>query len=403
MSLNERSASPPIREAAFGLRLREVYRRYWRDYPVPANLKLTWSFGVLVAVSLGVLTLSGIWLGMYYRPTMGGAGLSIAQFSHDVPLGWLIHDLHRDGSTMLFGVVYVELLRGIRYGSYRNGRERAWIIEVVRFFMFLWVGLYGFIMTGGADAYWIARAMERHLTAVPLLGPAMAHICLGGLLIGNATLPHIGFAHEAMGFLVLLIAALGFAASRAAPPANPDGIVALQPDNLVPQFPAYTGTVLTALILFGLIFAAIIAVSPSLGQPPGNEIIGAPLGAPVTVTPPWFLLGFQGLIEAGQRLGVAGWFTVTASFVLFGALPWLDRGTVASCRYRPLYGGFVWVLQMNWIVLSIAAAQPATGAWALVTTVTGIYCFVHFLILTPLITVLEPTHPVPLRITQRTV
>jgi quinol-cytochrome oxidoreductase complex cytochrome b subunit len=385
------------------LSLGAIYRRYWRDYPVPANLKLTWSFGVLVAVALGVLTLSGIWLGVYYVPTARGAGLSIAEFSRDIPFGWLIHDLHRDGTTMLFGVVYIELLRGISYGSYRNRRERAWIIEVVRFFMFLATGFCGFVMTGGADADWSAMIMARHLAAIPLFGPAIAHVFLGGLVTGTVALPRVTMAHEAMGFLVLLVAALGFAASRAAPPANPDGIVSLAPDNLVPQFPAYAGKVLTALILFGLIFAAIIAVAPGLGQPPGNEIIGVPTVMPLNVTPPWFLLGFHGLVRAGQSLGVAAWFTIAASFALLGALPWLDRGTVASRRYRPLYGGFVWILQIDWIVLSIAAAKPATGAWPAVTDITAAYFFVHFLILTPLITLLEPTHPVPLRITQRTV
>ena len=381
------------------LSLGAVYRRYWRDYPVPANLKLSWSFGVLVAVALGVLTISGIWLGVYYVPTTQGAGLSITEFSRDIPFGWLIHDLHRDGTTMLFGLVYIELLRGISYGSYRNQREAAWIIEVVRFFMFLMIGFCGFVMTGGADAYWSAMIMVRHLAAIPLFGPTIAHAFLGGLV----TLPRIAIAHEVIGLLVLLVAALGFAASRAAPPANPDGIVSLAPDNLVPQFPAYTGKVFTALILFGLIFAAIIAFVPGFGQPPGNEIIGAPMTMPANVTPPWFLLGFHGLVRAGQSLGVAAWLTVAASFALLGALPWLDRGTVASRRYRPLYGGFVWVLQIDWIVLSISAAKPATGAWPTVTDITAAYCFAHFLILTPLVTLLEPTHPVPLRITQTTV
>ncbi len=385
------------------LPLRAIYRRYWRDYPVPANLKLTWSFGILVATALGVLTLSGIWLGFYYVPTAQGAALSIAELTRGIRFGWLIRDLHRDGTTMLFGVVYIELLRGIYYGAYRNRRELAWIIEVVRFFVFLALGFLGFAMTGGADADGSVVMMARHLAAIPLFGHAISHGFLGGFGIDKTTLPRIAMAHEAIGFLVLLIAALGFAASRAAPPANPDGIVSLVPHNLEPQFPAYAGRMFTAFILFGLIFAAIIAFAPGLGQPLGNGIIGSPMAMQVDPAPPWFLLGFHGLARAGQSIGAPTWFIVVASLALLGALPWLDRGTVASRRYRPLYGGFVWILQVDWIVLSIAAAKPATGPWPAVIDIASGYFFAHFLILTPLITLLEPTHAVPLRITQRTV
>lgn len=397
MDKSESEAAPGWLETR--LPLCAVWLTQWRDHLVPANLTLVWSFGVLVAVALGVLTLSGIWLGFAYVPTTQGAALSIERYTRAVNFGWLIRDLHRDGATMLFGVVFIELFRGIYYGSYRNRRELAWIIEVVRFFAFLAVGFFGFAMTGGAVADAAVTIMAAHIAAIPLFGSALAHWFLGGFMVGSATAPRLAMAHEAIGFLVLLIALLGFMASRAAPPANPDGIAVPDPRDMVPQS-AYAGKLFTAFMIFALIFAVIVAFAPGLGQPAGMSLT-SPMAMPVQPVPPWYLLGFHGLARAGQSAG-GGTLLTVAALVLLGALPWLDQGIVASGRYRPLYAGFVIVLAIDWVVLSVAAAQPATGIWPAVIDIATIYVFVHFIVITPLVTMLERAHPVPARIARRT-
>lgn len=377
-----------------------LWRRQWRDHLVPANLTPVWSFGVLVAVALGVLTLSGVWLGFAYVPTARGAALSIDRYTRETNFGWLIRDLHRDGATMLFGVVFIEVIRGIYFGSYRNRRELAWIIEIVRLFAFQTMGFLGFAMTGSAASRAAVTIMARHIAAIPLFGAALAHWFLGGFTIGPATAPRLAMAHEALGFLVLLIAALGYAASRAAAPANPDGIGALDPRDLAPQS-AYAGKLFAAFIIFALIFAVIVTFAPGLGFPHGGGLTG-PLALPVRPVPPWYELGFHGLARAGQTPG-GGTLLTVAAFVLLAALPWLDRGVVASGRYRPVYGGFVLILAIDWAVLSVAAARQATGIWPAVIDITAFYFFLHFIVITPLVTALERAHPTPSRIARRTV
>lgn len=397
-------SNTPIDEARAGwfearLPVRAWYGRHWRDYPVPANLPFAWSFGVLVALALAVLTLTGIWLGLAYVPGRHAA-MSIVTYTRDVPFGWLIADLHRDGTTMLFLVVYCELFRGIFFATYRNQRELVWIIEVVRFAVFLAIGFFGFVMLAGPAAQAAMLIMADHLASLPVFGRLLARDFLGGTTLNALTMPRMAMSHVAIGFLVLLIAALGFAAARLAPPANPDGIAVVDPRDLVAHS-AYGARLFTAVLVFALILALIITVAPGLGYPTG-PVLPAPMGMPLQVTPPWFLLIFHGFARAGQTPGGGAFLTIVA-FVVLGGLPWLDRGAVASGRYRRVYAGFVLLLAMDVVLLAIAAAQPARGVWPAVIDVTTIWFFAHFLVVTPLVTTLETPRTVPARLTRRVV
>jgi ubiquinol-cytochrome c reductase cytochrome b subunit len=376
-----------------------VYRRHWSDGLVPASQPLSWSVGPLVGVALAVLTLSGIWLGLAYQPSLSGAARSIADYTRNVPFGWLIRDLHRVGTTMLFGVLFVELFRGAFYGTYRNGRELAWIIGIVRLFACMAVGFLGFAMTGSPAAQGALLIMQAHLAAIPLFGHLVGPAFLGGAGLTAATGPRIAMAHEAIGFLVLLIAALTIVASRAAPPANPDGIATPDPRDLLPRS-AQAGQYFTAFLIFALIFAAILAFNPGLGTPK-TPVLPAALAIPLRVTPPWYLLVFHGFARMGGSPG-GGLLLTVAAFLLLGALPWLDRGAVASCRYRPVYAGFLVLLAVDLVLLGIAASEPGRGLWPAVIDITAIYAFAHFLIITPLVTMLETPHEVPARLSRRT-
>lgn len=364
-------------------------QRQFLDYRVPVNLNAFWSFGLLVAFSLAVLTVTGIWLSLYYVPGPRQAFDSIQYILRNVPFGWLIRDLHLDGTTMLFGAVYIELFRGIYYGTYRNGRSAVWLLEVLRFFLLLCTGFFGFVMVFGAASYASLMIMAAHLGA-------LGRILLAGYGVNPATMPRIETLHLLAGLLALGVAAVGFAASRAAGTANPDGIPAVAEADRIPLHPYYTMRALFALVVFMFIFAIIFTFQPNFAglheAAPGTPA----LALPIDPLPPWYMLGFHGLARAAGSFGFGTFLTILA-FLLLAALPWLDRGTVASCRYRPSYRGFVWVLALDWILLSFGAALPPTHIATIICEAATIYFFLHFIIITPLVTGFGRTRPVPPR------
>ena len=384
------------------LPVRGWFRRGVLEMRVPANFSPLWSLEMLVWAALAALTLTGIWIGLYYVPTASGAFDSIDAIRRGVQFGWLMLDLHSVAATMLFAVVYVMLYRGLWYGTYRGRREVAWLIEVVRFVLLLAIGFFGFTMIGGPASEAAVRAMAAHLAALPLVGPALRTAYLGGFTATPATAQHLAMAHESLGFLVLLVAALGVAASRVAAPANDHGLYPLDAGDLRPLHPRFTMTVFVTLIGFAVITMLLVGFDPSVGEAPGNvPVTVGPgmlgLSAPAVATPPWYLLGFHGLaMFAGGPGGGAGLTIVL--WILLGAMPWLDRGRVASGRFRPVYAGFVFLLGIDWVVLSIAAGSSGGGAWPVVIDLTTIWLFVHFLVVVPLVTAWERTDPVPARL-----
>ena len=87
------------------------------------------------------------------------------------------------------------------------------------------------------------------------------------------------------------------------------------------------------------------------------------------------------------------------SAVLF-ILPWLDRSPVRSCKFRPVYKWFFWVLLIACIALGWAGQEAAEGVPLFVSRIATAYYFFHFLILLPLLGVMERPKPLPASISE---
>jgi ubiquinol-cytochrome c reductase cytochrome b subunit len=377
-------------------------RRLLRDYlifaPVPTDFSLGACLEPLIWGALLTLTFTGIWLGLFYHASPHGAFMSLQTIMRAVPFGWLIRDLHRTGVTILFALAYMQLFRALRLGLYRDGRELAWIVSIVRFATFLFLGVLGFIMIDGAASAALSTDLAAHLATIPIIGTGLAQAFLGAAEgRSSPDLTRIAMAHIAIGFLLLLIAGLTSLTQRLAPPANRDGLPRLDPRDLVAFHPSASARLFAAAIVTGLVFFALILAAPHVQSSRLNAIPAGPLALPLHLDLPWYLLGFAGLAHVGRTLG-DGTMLIAALLILLAALPWLDRSAAAAARYRPWHRRALWLLATAWILLSIGADQR-TALWALITDLSAFYVIAHFLLLTPLISLLEQPKPVPSRLT----
>jgi quinol-cytochrome oxidoreductase complex cytochrome b subunit len=83
-----------------------------------------------------------------------------------------------------------------------------------------------------------------------------------------------------------------------------------------------------------------------------------------------------------------------AIFILF-LLPWLDTSKVRSARFRPLYKQFFWIFVADAIVLGYIGAQPPEGMFLIIGRIATAYYFIHFLIIMPLLGLVETPKPLP--------
>jgi ubiquinol-cytochrome c reductase cytochrome b subunit len=76
-------------------------------------------------------------------------------------------------------------------------------------------------------------------------------------------------------------------------------------------------------------------------------------------------------------------------------LPWLDRSRARSARFRPIFKWFFWVLVADCARLTYVGAHPPEGNFILWGRIGTFWYFFHFLILVPLLGVLERPLPLP--------
>src|SRR5262245_34153153 len=148
------------------------------------------------------------------------------------------------------------------------------------------------------------------------------------------------------------------------------------------------------LSLFFIVFAWFVYYVPNYLGHPDNYIPANPSVTPMHIVPEWYYLPFYAILRAiPSKLG--GVMALGASIVVLAFLPWLDTSRVRSGRYRPLYRQFFWVFVAVCIGLGWLGSKPAEGGYVIAARVLTAYYFIHFLIILPLLGVLETTKPVP--------
>jgi ubiquinol-cytochrome c reductase cytochrome b subunit len=172
----------PIREAA--------------EHPVPRNTA-SW-FYVFGSAALTIFLLqlvSGILLALIYVPSAGEAWSSLQALNHQVMLGWFIRAMHGWGSNFMVAIVLIHMTQVFLFGAHKYPRELTWVVGVFLLLMTLGMAFTGQIMRFDQDAYWGLGIGASIASRVPIIGPAVVKMMLGGPIIAGATLSRFFALH----------------------------------------------------------------------------------------------------------------------------------------------------------------------------------------------------------------
>src|SRR3954470_21894862 len=137
-------------------------------YPTPRNLNYWWTFGGILSFMLGVQIVTGVILAMHYTPHVDMAFNSVEGIVRDVNYGWLLRYLHSNGASMFFIAVYIHMLRGLYYGSYKARREILWILGVIIYLLMMATGFMGYVLPWGQMSYAGAVVITNLIGALPV-------------------------------------------------------------------------------------------------------------------------------------------------------------------------------------------------------------------------------------------
>jgi len=370
-----------------------------RNFPTPKNLNWMYVFGGILALFLVIQIVTGIVLAMHYTPSVDSAFASVEKIMRDVNGGWLLRYTHANGASFFFIAVYLHIFKGLYYGSYKAPREILWIIGVLIYLCMMATAFMGYVLPWGQMSFWGATVITQLFSVFPF-GDAIVQWLWGGFAVDNPTLNRFFSLHYLLPFVIAGLVILHIWALHHVGNTNPTG-VEVRKDSIenakkdtVPFSPFYTVKDAFAIIVFLIVFAGFVFFMPNYLGHADNYIEANPLSTPAHIVPEWYFLPFYAILRSipDKLLGVLAMF---GSIALLALAPWLDTSRVRSSRYRPMYKWYFWLLAIDFMILMWIGAQPAEGIYLIIGRLATAYWFVHFLLVMPIIGLIEKPLPQP--------
>jgi len=166
------------------------------EHPVPrSTASWFYVFGSAALVVFLMQLVTGILLAFVYVPSASEAWSSLQSLNHDVTLGWFIRAMHGWGSNFMVAIVLIHMVQVFLFGAYKFPRELTWILGVFLLLMTLGMAFSGQVLRFDQDAYWGLGIGASIASRVPIAGPAIVKLMLGGPIIAGATLSRFFALH----------------------------------------------------------------------------------------------------------------------------------------------------------------------------------------------------------------
>ena len=364
------------------------------EFPTPKNLNYWYTFGAILAIMLVVQIVTGITLVMHYTPDTSLAFDSVEKIMRDVNYGWLLRYMHANGASMFFLAVFVHIFRGMYYGSYKAPREVLWMIGVIILLVMMATAFMGYVLPWGQMSFWGAKVITNLFSAFPFIGEPLVTWLWGGFSVDNPTLQRFFALHYLLPFVLAGLVILHIWALHVPGNNNPTGVSVKSAQDTVPFHPYYTVKDAFAIMIFFMLFAAFLFFNPNYLGHAINYAPANPLVTPAHIVPEWYFLPFYAILRAiPHKLG--GVLAMFGSILVLLALPWLDTSKVRSGTYRPIFKQFFWLFAINCVALGYLGSRPPEGLYVTMSRVCTAYYFAHFLIILPLLGLLETPRALP--------
>jgi ubiquinol-cytochrome c reductase cytochrome b subunit len=187
-----------------------------------------WSFmlGEIALWSFVVLLLTGTFLTLWFRPSMGETvyngsydqlrGLEMSEayastldISFDVRAGLLMRQMHHWSAMLFIAAMLVHLMRVYFTGAFRKPRELNWVIGSLLLLLGTLEGFTGYSLPDDLLSGTGIRAADGFMKSMPVVGTYMSFFLFGGEFPGDSIIPRLYTVHVLLipGVLLALIAA----------------------------------------------------------------------------------------------------------------------------------------------------------------------------------------------------
>jgi ubiquinol-cytochrome c reductase cytochrome b subunit len=346
------------------------------EHPIPRSVDspMGWwyVFGSASLTMLAVQIITGILLALVFVPSADKAYDSLLYLNFEQPLGWFLRALHYYAGSGMVVMVLLHMAQVFLQGAYKYPRELTWVLGVLLLLCTLGMFFTGQVLRWDPDAYWGVAVGASMAGRVPVIGPYLVHLLLGGPVIGGDTLSRFFTLHvflipgALLFFLVVhlwLVLKLGVSEApvpgQVVDPNTYDAHYETELQNGVPFLgrPMLRDALMSALaVLLVLVLTVVIGPKGPSG-PPDPTLSGA------NPRPEWpflWLFALLSLSPPSAETFIMLVFPVILIVALF-AVPFVSRRGERAPSRRPVAVLFVLVL---FTTLGVLTYEGVTAPWS---------------------------------------
>ena len=132
---------------------------------------------------------------MFYAPSAQTAWESVYFLQYHVAGGWFLRGVHHYMAQAMIVLLVLHLMQVVIDGAYKAPREINFWFGVMMMGVTLALSLTGYLLPWDQKGYWATAVATNLMAEVPLFGPALQKIVVGGSEYGHHTLTRFFALH----------------------------------------------------------------------------------------------------------------------------------------------------------------------------------------------------------------
>jgi ubiquinol-cytochrome c reductase cytochrome b subunit len=162
---------------------------------VPGGARWRYVWGSCLTFVFFTQVVTGTLLWMFYAPSAQTAWESVYFLQYHVAGGWFLRGVHHYMAQAMIILLVLHLMQVVIDGAYKAPRELNFWFGVLMMGVTLALSLTGYLLPWDQKGYWATAVATNLMAEVPLIGPALQKIVVGGSEYGHHTLTRFFALH----------------------------------------------------------------------------------------------------------------------------------------------------------------------------------------------------------------
>lgn len=297
---------------------------------------------------------------------------SINKIMREIDKGYIIRNIHKNGSMGILIIVIIHIYRSIKYTSYTI--KKSWIVGIIIYFFLIFIGFLGYTLPNGQMSYWGGTVITNLITVIPYIGENIKIYIWGNYNIGIETLNRFYSLHYLLPILLLIPILLHLYFVHEKGGNNKIGIK----EEYINLNRYFTIKDIMSFLLFSLIFIYIVFYKPTTLGHVDNYIESNPLVTPSHIVPELYLLPYYTILRSieEKRIGV---ILLLLSILIFILLPYIQPSLLINTSFRTLYTYNLYFFIFNYFYIGYMGTEIVIKPYIYINTFLTLYYFYYII------------------------